>query len=142
VTNATVAEHEAACVAFCEKYRTQCGVSCPETCDGHANSHAEGCSALGVNFFQCLSNQDPSAYDCDAGYMLIISQDACETEADDMMVCRELDGVACERDTDSDQERCASKAGTPYAFYCVSSAVPEGCVSGSLAGRYYCCPTE
>jgi hypothetical protein len=135
---ATLGDHEAACRAFCATYTARCGVDCPETCDGYANTHGLECAALGVSFFECLSNQPPSSLDCEAGIMVVIS-DACVTEEADLSVCRSLDAVACERRPDSDDD-CSSTPATPFAFRCVSSVAPPACVKG--AEPRYCCPTE
>ncbi len=135
---ATLDDHEAACRAFCATYTAQCGVDCPETCDGYANTHGPECAALGVSFFECLSNQPLVSLDCEAGIMVLIS-DACVTEEADLGVCRALDAVACERRPDSDDD-CSSTSATPFAFRCVSSVAPPACVKGE--GSRYCCPTE
>lgn len=135
---ATLGDHEAACRAFCSTYSAQCGVDCPETCDGYANTHGPECAALGVSFFECLSKQPLSSLDCEAGIMVLIS-DACVTEEADLGVCRALDAVACERRPDSDDD-CTSTPATPSAFRCVSSVAPAECVKGEEPR--YCCPTE
>jgi hypothetical protein len=135
---ATLADHEAACRSFCEKYKAQCGVDCPETCDGYANTYELVCAGLGVDYFTCLSKESTSDYDCDAGIIQRIT-DGCAPEEDDLVACFYVDGVACEREADEDAEDCASKPATPYAYYCVSSAAPADCVA--TANGEYCCPT-
>ncbi len=45
----------------------QCGVDCPETCDGYANNYEVACAALGVDYFTCLSSEPTSDYDREAG---------------------------------------------------------------------------
>jgi hypothetical protein len=135
---ATVADHEAACRSFCEKYKAQCGVDCPETCDGYANNYEVACAALGVDYFTCLSSEPTSDYDCEAGIIQRITE-GCNAEEDDLVACFYIDGVACEREADEDAENCASTPATPYAYYCVSSAAPTNCVA--IENGEYCCPT-
>ncbi len=136
--SATLADHEAACRSFCQKYAAQCGVDCPETCDGYANNYEAVCAGLGVDYFACLSSEPTSEYDCEAGIIRLVT-DGCVAEEDDLTACFYVDGVACEREADEDVENCASKPATPYAYYCVSSAAPSDCVS--VAHGEYCCPT-
>ncbi len=139
--SATLAEHEAACRSFCEKFTAQCGLSCPETCDGYANTYGLECAALGVSFFDCYSALDPASYDCEAGYIQGVASDECVPETDDLVVCHDVGGIKCERSADDDAEDCGSTSGTPFAFRCVSEAVPSGCVP-TPGGRQYCCPSE
>lgn len=137
--SATKDDHEAACRSFCDSFTAHCGFSCPETCDGYANTYGEECAAQGVDFFNCMAAEGPTAISCDAGIMKTIT-DGCVPEQDDLTACFSVGGVFCERETDDDTACATAHPSAPFAFYCVSEAVPDDC--SQLENSYYCCPSE
>ena len=114
-------------------------MSCPEICDGHANTHGEFCAEFGVTFFDCLAALGPSLWNCEASTFRTAS-DECATQQSDIYACSALDGERCERSAVGDDECIAENAASPYRFSCVSTVVPAGC--NPLRGSLYCCPTE
>lgn len=137
--SATTAHHEAACRSFCDSFTAQCGVPCPETCDGYANTYGEECTAQGVDFFNCMASEGTSAYSCDAIDMKNIT-DGCVPEQADLTACFSLGGAFCEREAGDDSTCAEARPTAPFVFYCVSEAVPDDC--SHLENSDYCCPTE
>jgi hypothetical protein len=127
----TVEGYVAKCESFCSAFETECGVPCPEDCEGHMKLYTgDPCLVTNDALFQCLLDETP--WDCSAESWRAVNV-RCESKAHDTTACFLMDGTVSERAAEDD-EVCPGS----LAYSCAGPTARPECTRADYTT--FCCP--